>query len=160
VQLIELVSNEFKRHKKTLSLAESCTGGAIGAAITRLPGASEFFLGSLVLYSNEWKKQFLHVSTIEQFGAVSRETVIEMANNLLKLGGADFAAAVSGIAGPSGGTAQKPVGTIWVAIGEKGKGAHGASFLAKGDRQTIIDTATEFTLKALLRKLQGENPFS
>jgi PncC family amidohydrolase len=154
VQLIELVSNEFKQRKKTLSLAESCTGGAISAALVRLPGASDFFLGSLVVYSNEWKKQFLHVSTLERFGAVSPETVIHMAQELLAVGGADFAVAVSGIAGPFGGTADKPVGTIWIAIGEKGKKIHTTSFLAKGNRAAIIDATVEFTLKELLETVR------
>lgn len=104
---------------KTLSTAESCTGGAIAALLTQIPGASGYYEGSTVSYSNAQKMQILGVKaeTLEQFGAVSEETVREMVAGALRVHGTDYAVAVSGIAGPDGGTDDKPVGTTWVAVG-------------------------------------------
>lgn len=153
------LSHEFKERKKTLGLVESCTGGAISAALVQIPGASDFLLGSLVVYSNDWKKTFLKVSTLEKFGAVSRETVIEMASHLLEQGKADFVAAISGIAGPQGGTPEKPIGTVWIAVAERGK-IETAKMVAHGNRQAIIEAAAIATLSALLKRVRGESAFS
>lgn len=105
----------------SLSTAESCTGGRVAAAITSVAGCSEYFKGSVVAYSNEVKTGLLGVSaeTLEKWGAVSRETVIEMAEGAMKTLKTDCAIATSGIAGPGGGTAEKPVGTIWIAVAYK-----------------------------------------
>lgn len=105
----------------SLSTAESCTGGRVAAAITSVAGCSEYFKGSVVAYSNEVKMGLLGVSaeTLEKWGAVSRETVIEMAEGAMKALKTDCAIATSGIAGPGGGTAEKPVGTIWIAVAYK-----------------------------------------
>jgi nicotinamide-nucleotide amidase len=102
----------------TLSLAESCTGGYIAHLVTQHPGSSKVFLGGVVSYSNGLKERVLDVKkqTLEQFGAVSRETVIEMAEGALLNFKSDYALAVTGIAGPDGGTPDKPVGTVWVAV--------------------------------------------
>lgn len=105
----------------SLSTAESCTGGRVAAAITSVAGCSEYFKGSVVAYSNEVKIGLLGVSaeTLEKWGAVSRETVVEMAEGAMKALKTDCAIATSGIAGPGGGTAEKPVGTIWIAVAYK-----------------------------------------
>lgn len=107
----------------TLSTAESCTGGYISHLLTRQSGSSKVFLGGAVSYSNDLKCTMLSVSeeTLYEFGAVSEETVLEMANGARTNFGSDYAIAVSGIAGPDGGTEEKPVGTVWVAIAGKKK---------------------------------------
>ena len=100
-----------------LSTAESCTGGGVAAAITSCPGSSDVFKGAVVAYSNEVKSSLLGVSedTLRLFGAVSEETVREMAAGVSSVMKSDCAIATSGIAGPGGGTKEKPVGTVWVA---------------------------------------------
>jgi len=111
------------KNKQTLSLAESCTGGYIAHLFTSLPGASGVFLGGAVSYSYEMKEQMLGVNndTLWRTGAVSEETVREMAEGALRNFSSDYALAVTGIAGPDGGTPEKPVGTVWVAIARKDK---------------------------------------
>ncbi len=108
-------------HEKTLCLAESCTGGYIAHMITKVSGASVYFMGGTIPYSNEMKEKILGVKkeTLMAHGAVSEQTVVEMVNGSLDLMKTDIALAVSGIAGPGGGTTEKPVGTIWLAIGDK-----------------------------------------
>lgn len=108
----------LKAKKMTLSTAESCTGGGVAALVTSVPGSSEYFKGGIVAYANEVKTNLLCVSpaTLSKYGAVSRETVIEMAQGAMKSLKTDCAIATSGIAGPGGGTPEKPVGTIWIAV--------------------------------------------
>ena len=117
------VGELLKSNKLTLSTAESCTGGKIAARLTSIPGSSAFFKGSVVAYDNEVKTSILNVqpSTLEKFGAVSEETVLEMAKGAMDSLKTDCTVAVSGIAGPDGGSAEKPVGTIWIAAGYKNK---------------------------------------
>jgi nicotinamide-nucleotide amidase len=104
--------------KRTLALAESCTGGFIANQITNVPGASKIFLGGVVAYSNDVKRKFLGVraKTLERHGAVSRAVAAEMAEGARKRFRADFAIAVTGIAGPTGGTKTKPTGTVFMAL--------------------------------------------
>ena len=111
----------LKSQKMSLSTAESCTGGGIAALVTSVPGSSEYFKGGIVAYSNEAKMSLLHVSfdTLQKYGAVSRETVIEMAKGAMKTLKTDCAIATSGIAGPGGGSPEKPVGTVWIAVAYK-----------------------------------------
>lgn len=151
----EALQNEFISRKKTLALAESCTGGAVAAKLTAIPDASKYLLGSIVAYSNAWKERFLQVSrtTLKQKGAVSRETVIEMVQGLFNETDADFAAAISGTAGPSGGTKEKPVGTIYIAIGERGKKVDAGVVHAPQERLAAIDLSAHLTLGALWRRL-------
>jgi nicotinamide-nucleotide amidase len=106
------------KRKQTLALAESCTGGAIANRVTNVPGASKNFLGGIVAYSNDVKQKFLGVraETLKQHDAVSEAVAREMAKGARKKFGADFAIAVTGIAGPSGGTKGKPVGTVFIAL--------------------------------------------
>lgn len=114
----QLIVHQLTRQKKTLALAESCTGGFLASQITNVPDASKIFLGGVVAYSNEVKQKFLGVRarTLAQHGAVSEPVVREMAEGARKKIGADFAIAVTGIAGPSGGTKAKPVGTVFIAV--------------------------------------------
>ena len=102
----------------TLSTAESCTGGGIASIITAIPGSSQYFHGGIVAYANEVKMALLEVQseTLEKHGAVSEQTVVEMAKGAMKSMKTTCSIATSGIAGPGGGTADKPVGTIWIAV--------------------------------------------
>jgi nicotinamide-nucleotide amidase len=108
----------LKEKKQTLSIAESCTGGYIAHRITLMSGSSAIFNGSTVTYSYEAKQDLLGVSlqTLEKYGAVSEQCVKEMAEGCKKLFHTDYAIAVSGIAGPDGGTDEKPVGTVWISV--------------------------------------------
>jgi nicotinamide-nucleotide amidase len=108
---------------KTVATAESCTGGAIAVALTSVPGSSDYFLGSIVAYSNTVKIKLLGVKkeTIEINGAVSREVVEQMSQGVVSATGSDYGIATSGIAGPGGGTASKPVGTVWIAVAKHNK---------------------------------------
>ncbi len=158
----EALQNWFIKNKKTLAFAESCTGGTLSSHVTSVPGSSDYFLGSLVVYSNKMKEEILGVSgqTLQIKSAVSEETVNEMLEGVFKKTPADYALAVSGIAGPTGGTREKPVGTIWAAIGERGKSPDVGKFLTFGSRETIILSATNLLLGALWRKVEkGIAPF-
>jgi nicotinamide-nucleotide amidase len=103
---------------QTLSTAESCTGGYLSHLVTSVPGSSKYYIGSIISYSNEMKQQLLGVShkTLVNYGAVSEQTVIEMARGARKKFGTTYALSVSGIAGPDGGTVEKPVGLVWIAL--------------------------------------------
>ncbi len=145
----------LRASKKTLALAESCTGGTIAHQLTALPGASEFFLGSVVAYSNEWKHAFLGVSerTLREHGAVSLETVEEMAQGLMKKTQCDIAAAVSGIAGPTGGTPEKPVGTVCIAVAVRGEMTDVRMLYFAGTRAAIIEQTAEAVLEAIWNRI-------
>ncbi len=108
----------LQERRLKLGLAESCTGGLLGHRITNVPGSSEYFMGGVISYAYDAKVSILGVSweTLKTFGAVSHETVLEMARGAKKLFNVDIAVSVSGIAGPGGGTVDKPVGTTWVGL--------------------------------------------
>lgn len=115
---LEAILGELlKQQNATIATAESCTGGRLAAALNALPGSSAYYLGSVVAYANEVKEQVLGVEhdTLTQYGAVSEQTVREMAEGVRRLMHTDYAIATSGIAGPDGGTEDKPVGTVWIA---------------------------------------------
>lgn len=134
----ESIQRWMVENKKTLALAESCTGGALSARLTALPGASDYLLGSLVTYSNTWKEKFLGVQSLKTHGAVSREVAEEMLQGLLKTTGADYGIAITGIAGPAGGSKEVPVGTVWIAYGSiESVKAVKNRFL--GERQAVIN---------------------
>ena len=116
----ELLAFDLGLKHRTMCCAESCTGGLIGAAMTDLPGSSEYFLGSAVTYSNEAKMRLLGVKeqTLIDHGAVSEETAREMALGAAALFGADYSVAVTGIAGPGGATDTKPVGLVYIAVSD------------------------------------------
>jgi len=119
--LPEILLNICKEKKLSLAFAESCTGGLMSKLITDIPGSSQVFMGGFIVYSNEMKKKYLNVSekTLNLYGAVSSETANEMLIGLLKTTGADMGIAVTGIAGPAGGTEEKPVGTVYAAYGSQ-----------------------------------------
>jgi PncC family amidohydrolase len=108
-------------HRRTLATAESCTGGLIAKILTDVPGASSAYLGGWVVYSNAMKNAQLNVprSVLRHHGAVSRQVAVQLAQGAIRHTGADFSLAVTGIAGPQGGTPRKPVGTVWLALGIK-----------------------------------------
>jgi nicotinamide-nucleotide amidase len=145
----QVVHEQLLKNGKSLSLAESCTGGTIASLLTALPGASKYFTGSLVAYSNKVKVNSLGVSTytLKNHGAVSEQTVIEMALGACKLFKTDYAVAVSGIAGPDGGSEEKPVGTVWFAFAGPW-GVHSEVQHFGGERAAVRQAAA---LHALLR---------
>ena len=150
--LEEVVGRDLKKKKQTVSTAESCTGGNIAGRLTRISGSSDYFIGSVVSYSDEVKKNILDVSKddIEKHGVVSREVVEQMAIGIRKKLKTDYSVATSGIAGPNGGTDQKPVGTIWVAV------ASPTEIVSKmfrfGDERSRNIERTVITALNLLRK--------
>ncbi len=148
---IENIVCELLRERKLkLATAESCTGGLIAEKITSVPGASECFDCGVVTYSNEQKQKLLGVSadTLEKFGAVSEETALQMCKGVRTLADADFGISVTGIAGPGGGTPDKPVGTVWIGI--CGKDVHKAEkFLFSGDRKQVRESTAVTALKIL-----------
>lgn len=149
------VKEMFTKKKWKLALAESCTGGEMAAWLTKEAGASDYFLGSLVVYSNELKRKVLHVQekTLLEKGAVSPEVVCEMLQGLFSLTSADFGLAVSGIAGPSGGSVEKPVGTVFAALGRRGKNPDVLELHIEGKRETVIKESAKQLLEALVRKV-------
>jgi PncC family amidohydrolase len=131
----------------TLVVAESCTGGLVGHTITNTPGSSDYFLGGVITYSDESKIELLSVSeeTIKKYGAVSAECVKEMVSGVKRILRSDIGLAISGIAGPGGGTEEKPVGTVFVAIEDR-NGNEWYQFNFEGSR---IDIKEQSCLKAL-----------
>jgi len=127
-----------ERHR-TLALAESCTGGLISHRITGIAGSSAYYLGGVTSYANDVKVKLLGVTpaTLEKYGAVSQETALEMSHGIRERIGADFGLSVTGIAGPSGGTPEKPVGTVWISIAQA-KNHEARLFQFHGDRERII----------------------
>ena len=139
-----------------LVTAESCTGGLISHRITDIPGSSEYFLGGIVAYAYEAKVALLGVSweTLNTKGAVSRETVLEMARGALQALNADIALSVSGIAGPGGGTPQKPVGFTWIGLVTQ-KGEWARNFIWDGDREQNKRYSCDAALQLVLDYLEG-----
>lgn len=157
VKLEEVVGKLLREKNLKLGTAESCTGGYLAHRVTSVPGASEYFKGSVIAYSNEVKNSLLGVrkETLEEFGAVSEETVREMAAGAILALGTDLAVAVSGIAGPDGGTPEKPVGTIWVAVGSREKILTRRLRFGK-DRQKNIHLTAVHSLNLVRKFLLGE----
>ncbi len=140
-----------------LAVAESCTGGLIGHRITNVPGSSAYYLGSVTAYAYEAKVRLLGVSweTLNSHGAVSRETVLEMARGIRHTLGADLGLSVSGIAGPGGGTEEKPVGTTWIALADD-EHAWARLYCWDGDRLANKAHSAQAALEMLLAYLHGE----
>ena len=154
--LAEKVNDALRARSFVLATAESCTGGSIAAAITSVPGSSEVFKGGVVAYSNDIKNALLGVSvdTLDCWGAVSEQTVKEMVTGVKERIHCDCAVATSGIAGPSGGAPDKPVGTVWVAIAVGNiVETHLLQLVDKGRVENISST-TEKVLELLLGKLK------
>ena len=145
------------QRKRTLSVAESCTGGRLASALTAVAGASQTFVGGVVAYDNAVKIGVLGVDarSLERHGAVSEEVAAAMAAGVRVRLGTDVAVAVTGIAGPQGGTPEKPVGLVWIALDAAGEPARAWRFLLRGNRLTIQDRATTAALGILWNSLRG-----
>ena len=142
---------------KTVSAAESCTGGLISSLFTSIPGSSEYYLGSVTSYANSVKSGVLGVpeEIIRENGAVSEECVKAMAEGVRRITGSDFSVATSGIAGPGGGSEEKPVGLVWIAVSSQmGTEAYRMAF--KGDRKRNIDRFAANALNLLRKKIKNE----
>jgi nicotinamide-nucleotide amidase len=145
--LEEIVGRLLVEKRWTLGVAESCTGGYIAHRITRVAGSSAYFKASAVTYSNDSKTRFLGVqkATLESYGAVSRETALEMAEGMRRQVEADIGLSVTGIAGPAGGSPEKPVGTVWVGLA-RDQGSDARLFRFQGDRERVILGASQAAL--------------
>ena len=149
------VADEVQRCRLMLVTAESCSGGWIAKTLTDLPGSSAWFDAGVVTYSYEAKEALLGVNprTLEHTGAVSEETVLEMVSGALARFGAGVAVAVTGIAGPSGGTPDKPVGTVWIGWKRRGGYGHAQLFHFSGDREAVRRQTVAAALIGLRRTL-------
>ena len=154
----EVLVGEYLRSKNlTVGTAESCTGGTIASKLTSVPGSSCYFLGSVVAYANEVKQNILgvNINDLEKYGAVSQQVVEQMAKGALEVLGCDYAVATSGIAGPDGGTPEKPVGTIWIALANKEKViSKEYRFAIISSRENNIQRTVNFALLMLLEELR------
>jgi nicotinamide-nucleotide amidase len=153
------VGDALKSRNLMMAAAESCTGGWIGQAVTMVPGSSKWFDRGFVTYTNEAKREMLgvRVATLRKFGAVSEQTVLEMVAGALSRSHAHVAVAVSGIAGPDGGSAQKPVGTVALAWAEKRGGSQARCVHFRGDRDAVRRQTVLAALEGLLAVL-GRSP--
>ncbi len=153
-ELTETVCELLKTKNKTLSVAESCTGGMLGAEITSVSGASEFFIGGEITYSNWAKTIRLNVQekTLLEFGAVSEQTACEMAENVRKIFNTDFGISITGIAGPTGGTPEKPAGTVWIGLSSREK-TYAKKFIFGGNRNINRERAVFTALNELKKVL-------
>jgi len=153
--LVNALALALRARKLMLATAESCTGGLIAAACTSVTGSSDWFERGFVTYSNEAKTDMLGVAAglIRRHGAVSREVALAMADGAVANSLATVAIAVTGIAGPTGGTADKPVGTVWMAIALPGQPAHAELLQLKGDRAAVRDQTVRHGLQALITAL-------
>ena len=151
-----ILGNLLKQHGQTISTAESCTGGRLAAALNAQSGSSAYYMGSVVAYDNSIKEQVLGVkhTTLEEYGAVSEQTVREMAEGVRALMQTDYAIATSGIAGPTGGTADKPVGTVWIACATP-NGTYAKCFRLGTLREQITQRAVTTALVHLIRIIRN-----
>lgn len=151
-QLSRRIGEQLKKRQATVTAAESCTGGWLAKVFTDISGSSAWFERGFVTYSNEAKQQMVGVqdTTLQQHGAVSEQTVREMATGAAKAAAAEYAIAVSGIAGPEGGTPDKPVGTVWFAIvGPEGR-VLAQRKIFSGDRDAVRRQSVAWALQTLL----------
>jgi nicotinamide-nucleotide amidase len=151
------VAADVQQHKLMVVTAESCTGGWIAKTLTDLPGSSAWFDAGVVTYSYGAKEALLGVNprTLERTGAVSEETVLEMVSGALARFGAGMAVAVTGIAGPSGGTPEKPVGTVWIGWKRRGGYARAKLFHFAGDREAVRRQTVAAALAGIRETLTG-----
>jgi len=152
-----LIGNVLREKELTLSTAESCTGGYIASQITSVSGSSDYFIGSVVAYHNDIKVNILDVPStmLEKYGAVSREVVEEMAKGCIKKFRTSYAIATSGIAGPTGGTTEKPVGTVWIAVASE-KNVVSQMFVFGKEREINIKKSSSTALNMLLNMIYAE----
>ncbi|MAJ90739.1 MAG: damage-inducible protein CinA [Legionellales bacterium] len=154
--LVEQLAERFVKTSKKLVIAESCTGGGLSENLTRFPGSSSWFDCAFVTYSNRSKQDLLSVSAdkIEEFGAVSEEIALEMAQGALRKSSADYSVSITGIAGPDGGTNEKPVGTVCIAWCERNQNATTTRTEFSGNRSRIREQACMLAMQGLLDILQ------
>lgn len=152
-QLVKELADILIEQDKMLVTAESCTGGWVAKCCTDLPGSSTWFDRGFVTYSNEAKQEQLGVelATLEKNGAVSLPVVEEMAFGALKHSAADISVAITGIAGPGGGSEHKPVGTVWIGWGLKDGGVHSICFQFEGDREAVRRQAVFEALRGIIK---------
>ena len=155
-QQAEQLAELFIKISGKLVTAESCTGGGLADILTRVPGSSAWFERGFISYSNESKQEMLSVplDTLEQFGAVSEETASAMAKGAIDNSRADYGVAITGIAGPDGGSESKPVGTVCFAWVKRNEGGNTASICFDGDRLRIREQACMLAMQGLLDVLQ------
>ena len=155
--LAGVIGEMLKTKSKKLAVAESCTGGFISHLITSVPGSSEFLNGSITAYSNQIKENILGVknSTLTEFGAVSEQVAKEMALGVKQVLNSDFAVAITGIAGPTGGTDEKPVGTVWIAVADE-KRVFAKKFVFGNNRERNIIRSSQTALQILRRVILKE----
>ena len=158
--LLTQLADTLRRRQYRLATAESCTGGWIAKVCTDLPGSSDWFELGIVSYSNAAKQKLLQVSadSLQQHGAVSEAVVREMATGVLQQSGADVALSVSGIAGPGGGSEDKPVGTVWFGWCLRGEAPLAQVQHFDGDRDQVRRQAVEFALRGVLQLLNELSP--
>jgi PncC family amidohydrolase len=151
------IGNLLREKKKKLATAESCTGGLIGHRLTNIPGSSDYYLGGIIAYAYEAKVALLDVSwdTLRKYGAVSRETVLEMARGAREALQADLAVSVSGIAGPGGGLPGKPVGTTWFGL-VSAEGEWAQVYCFQGNREMNKAFSADAALQLIHEYLSGE----
>ena len=156
--LEEVVGQSLRSQGKTLATAESCTGGVIGKMLTDIPGSSEYYLGGAVCYSNHLKTQLagVHETALERFGAVSGPVAQQMASGIRKRAGSDFGLAVTGIAGPGGGSPEKPVGLVFVGLSAPQEDEV-RELRLRGSREVIRVRSARLALDWLRRKLEGRS---
>lgn len=154
----KLLGTVLSASGKTLAVAESCTAGLLGGAVTSIPGSSLYFSGGVVAYGNSAKISLLGVppDLISARGAVSREVALAMAEGVLSLFRADLAIAVTGIAGPGGGSRGKPVGTVWVAVVALGGVRHAHRFRFPGGREAVRRETVKASLRAAIDVLRTD----
>lgn len=155
--LQECIGRILASHDRTVSVAESCTGGVISSMFTGIPGSSAFYLGSVTSYANKIKTGLLGVrqEIIDSYGAVSSECVSAMAEGIRRITGSDYSVATSGIAGPGGGSEEKPVGLVWIGVSSD-KGTETFRLMFKGDRKRNIDRFAASALNILRKKIINE----
>ena len=155
--LVEALAEVLRARGLHLATAESCTGGLIAAACTSIAGSSDWFERGIISYSNEAKTELLGVPStlIASHGAVSAEVAIAMAEGALVHSSADLAVAVTGIAGPSGGTPAKPVGTVWLALARRGMQAQASLLQLQGSRSDVREQTVDRALQAVLASLKS-----
>lgn len=156
-RLAEEVGKALQQRGMMLATAESCTGGWVAEAVTAVPGSSGWFDRGFITYTNDSKQDMLGVAaaTLARHGAVSEATVREMASGALKNSRAQATLAISGIAGPTGGTAEKPVGTVWIAWAFANGAVASEKRVFAGDRREVRQQAVERALQGLLDYLEG-----
>lgn len=158
-QLVQQLAALLLERRQCLAVAESCTGGWLAKLMTDLPGSSAWFERGAVTYSNAAKMEMLGVreNTLRTEGAVSAATVVAMAEGMLSRSHADYSIGISGVAGPDGGTPDKPVGLVWLAWAKREQPAQAERFLFAGDRENIRRQAAETALRGLIQRLDRQD---